>query len=184
MAQVGQTTPTGTRSIAIFDAQAAMSRLTIPVGATVNYLGCYLYESITANENDLIAFIYNSSTAALIYTSNILANAITSTSIGAPYNAHVTFTGATLASGTYDFVICATGRGGTPIVSGQNGPGSTPVLLQRSNIYGAPPDPYTLGTVDSTATRTWDIYVDYTAGGGSSIAAIAGAYRLSQMNNI
>lgn len=165
MAQVGQTTNTGSRSQAIYEDQACMSRLTLPVGCVVNFLGAFVYESVSANENSLKAFIYNTS-GALLYTSNILANAITSIALGTPYDAHVTFSGANLTAGTYDFVICATGLGGTPVCSGQNGPGGTPVTLQNGNIYGAPPDPYTLGTVNTTATRTWDIYVDYTASGG------------------
>ncbi len=170
MAQLGQTTNTGSRAQAFYEDQAVIVQLTPPVNCTLNFIGIFCYESASANENDLKAFVYNAGSGSLLFTSNILANAISSTSIGAPTNAQVTFTGASLTGGTaYNFVIAATGRGGTPIASGQNGSGLVPTLLQNSNIYGAPPNPISGGTV-TNQPRAWDIYIDYTAtgGGGSS----------------
>lgn len=166
MAILGLQTPAGTRAQAFFEDQAVLFEATVPVNCTIDYIGVICYESATANENDLIAFVWASSGGSLIHTSNILTTPISSTSISTPTDAHITFSSASLtASTTYIFGVAATGRGGTPIVVGQNGSGLTPTLLQNSFIYGSPPNPITGGTI-TNQPREWGVYLSYTASGG------------------
>lgn len=168
MALYGQTTATGTRAQAIFEDRGVCAEIAVGIAGTIDYVGTYCYESATANENDLKALVYTMA-SGLLYVSNVLATSINTTSIGSPYNAQVPFAGgASIAIGTYRFVVAATARGGSPVVLGQNGSSGPAVLLEGTDIYGSPPDP---GAVFNTTTpRAWDIYVSVTpSGGGSSV---------------
>ncbi len=168
MAQVGQTTPSGGRSKFIFETEGAMRRITLPVAATLNFIGCYCWEQTTVNENDVKGAIYTTAGIKL-YETNVLANAIT-TLPTSPFDAHIPFPGGcTLAAGTYDLVVAGTGRGGVPVVNGQNDATGLPTAMNGTAIYPTFPADYT-GFVDSATPRQWDLYLDYTPSAGGLVS--------------
>lgn len=164
MAQIGQTTTSGGRTYLIYDEQGAMRRMVLPVAATLNHVGIFCWESTVANQNSLKATIYNTSGVKVAET-QVRATAISGVGLANVAAVTIPFAGGvSLAAGTYDVMVCATGAvgGSTVGINGQNGTAGTPVSMFFSYIYPTAPDPYT-GLVDTAATRAWDIYLDYTA---------------------
>lgn len=162
MAQIGQTTTSGGRTFLIYDEQGAMRRMVLPVAATLNHVGIFCWEATVANQNNLKATIYNTSGVKVAET-NIRTAAIPGIGVGNVSAVTMPFAGGvSLPAGTYDVMVCATVGSSTVGINGQNGAGGTPVSMFFSYIYPTAPDPYT-GLVDTTATRAWDIYLDYTA---------------------
>lgn len=165
MSRAGQVTiSAGSRSLAIYDTLGGMRRLNIPVAsAQLDYLVIWCYESVTALENDLKGAVYTTAGVRLAMT-DVLANAITSNSFGTWYEAHIPFpAGTIIAGGDIDVAVAATGRGGTPVIHGDNGSTGTPVKLEDAvnGIYPTFPADYT-GLIDIATPRQWDIGLEYT----------------------
>lgn len=185
MSQVGQTTPSGGREFNIYPQQAVLRPITLPVGATLNHIGVWCREQTTVNANDLKGAIYTSA-GVLVAQTSVLSAAISSTSTHALKQ--VNFAGQSVAAGNY---IIAVGSGpatsGLVIVQGQNGPGGVPVSFFTSPAY-YPNFPSDISTLwDTTATRSWDLYLDYTeasAATGSLAATESGADAFDAAGNV
>lgn len=165
MARSGQVTiSAGTRSLAIYDTLGAMRRMNIPVAsAQLDYIVVWAYESITALENDLKGSVYSTAGVRLAMT-DVLVTSITSNSFGTWYEAHILFApGTIIAGGDVDIAVAATGRGGTPVIHGDNGSTGIPVRLEdaTNGIYPTFPADYT-GLIDIATPRQWDIGLEYT----------------------
>lgn len=170
MAQIGQTTVTGGRTDPIHNLQGKMRRMTMTEAGTVNHVGIWCWENAVANSNNLLAGIY-STAGVLLYQSNVRVAAVPGVGIANVAAVSVFFPGGTtLAIGSYDIVVCANGgvNGSDVICSGSNGTAGTPVnMFDAGTIYPTLPADYT-GKVDTSASRQWDLFLDYTASSGKN----------------
>lgn len=161
MAQVGQTTPTGGREWALHPTLGACRPVTVPVGCTLNHIGCYLREQNNANANNVLAAIYTSA-GVLVYETAVLTAAITSTVTFAWYQ--LTFSGQSIGAGSYVLAASGSGTDGNVVIQGSNDSAGLVTYIAGDD----PPTLYPSFPADgSTAFRTdasrqWDMYLDYT----------------------
>lgn len=156
MAQVGQTTPSGGREWGIYPQQAACRAVTVPVNCTLNHIGVWCREQTTPNSNDLRGAIYTAA-GALVYQTSILTGAIDSASSHALKQ--LAFASQALSAGNYIIVVSA--GPDAAIVQGQNGPGGEPVSMHADSPFFPDFPADTSALLDTTATRQWDLYLDY-----------------------
>lgn len=180
MSQVGQTTPSGGREFNIYPQQAVLRGVTLAVNATLNHIGVWCREQTTANANDLKAAIYTSA-GILVAESSVLSAAISSTVTHALKQ--ITFSGQSVTAGNYLLAVSAgPATSGLVIVQGQNGPGGVPVSFFTSPAF-YPTYPSDISALwETTATRSWDVYLDYTEA-TSGQAPRSSAFLRMLMNN-
>lgn len=171
MAQTGQTTPSGGRTWPVGNLGGPMRRVNVPVGCTVNHIGGWFWEQVTAGEHDARAAIY-STAGALLYESSILTAPISSTST--PQLAQFPFTGASLTAGDYDLGVSAEDTPNLLIMNGQNGTAGLPIAFNTDPDSNFPDFQADIaGHTDTTAARQWDLYLDYTEASSGRPAVLA-----------
>lgn len=172
MAQVGQTTPSGGREFTIYPQQAVLRGVTVPAGFVPNHIGIWVREQTTPSANDLKAALYTSA-GILVAESNVLTTPITSTSTHALKQVTFPVVSAS-ASGNYLIAVSAgPGTSGVVVVQGQNGPGGVPVSFFTDPAF-YPTFPSDISALwETTATRSWDLYLDYTESGGGGGASLS-----------
>lgn len=170
MATVGQVTMTGGRGATIGNQGGVARAFTMPENGTLNHLGIWVKERVAPNANSLRGAIYSATTGDLVHQTNILSNPVPSTT---EYNpVHVLFgAGLTLTGGqNYVMLMMASSDNDSVDVSGQNGPGGSPVFFSDQEVTFYPNFPSNLSAleVDSVATRQWDMWLDYSPQSGST----------------
>jgi hypothetical protein len=160
MAQVGQTTPTGGREWALNLGLAAAREITIPDNCTLNHLGVYVREQLTANANDLVACICTPA-GVRVATSQVLSNAIAST---ATFDwEQIPFSGEFVAAGNYVIFAMGSAEDGNIVLQGQTDVSGVVSYLAFDPEITFPTIPDDLADeLRSDATRSWDMYLDYT----------------------
>lgn len=164
MAQVGQTTPSGGREWSIHTNMAAIRRIVLPTGATLNHIGAWVREQTTANAHDLVGAIMTNA-GILVYQTNVITAPVANTSFVGTAQQIAFPGGLFVAAGTYLIGVASSGVAGDCIIlQGQNDSAGLPTFANdEENLIFCPTwEPDVSAHLATDATRQWDMYLDYT----------------------
>lgn len=159
MATKGRTTATGGREWAAHPGLGPAFAFTMTESGTLNFLRIYLREQLTANANDAVAVVCTAA-GAVVAVSSVLTNAVNSTVTFAQYT--LNFASQLMAAGNYVAFVVGSGEDGNLVAQGQTDVSGVVSYVNFDPPITFPtiPDPVT--GFASDATRSWDMYIDYT----------------------
>lgn len=174
MAQVGQTTPIGSREWAIGNYMSGLRQIVLPETGTLNYIGGFFRENTTANTHDLLGAIMTS-TGALLYQTTVVSNPVGNLTFGSTAQ-QIPFAGSpTLSAGTYIIGVASNAPDSSDciILRGDNDATGLPTWASdNTNVDFHPTWPADVSAVIHTdAARIWNLFLDYTPGGGLTPAS-------------
>lgn len=149
---------------------AGARQVTVPVGCTLNHIGCWVREQVAANANDIRGAIFTTA-GVLIAQTAVLEDNIGSTATFALKQ--LNFAGQAVSAGNYIIAVVASGTNGNVVLQGQNDSAGAPTYLFFDPEITFPTFPSDVSTsIRTDATRQWDLYLDYTEAASVTVSSV------------